>query len=550
MTLDVTSLYGRRADNRWERVAVGDLIERNIWSAPDKVAIVGWEGAYSADRFARLTYRQVDDLANQVAHGLLAAGLGRGDRVVLIVENSVEAYVFRLGVAKAGMVATCLNPALAPDVVEHLLGQYEPRATVVDAALWDRVRAPFAAVGLQPDVTIEIGGGPVASSVGFARFVADQPTTEPEVTIHGDDIFEIQSTSGTTAMPKGVMLSHTSATLAAHGFALTLSRGVPMENDVVLVAFLPMMYHIANHIFGLSVFAVGGTLVLGRTFDPGAIADALEQERATALWGGAPAMYGALLAANRERPRDLSALRVGVFGWAALLPDVLTGLREFAPHLSPVGIFGQTEAIACHRFWIDAHEELWRETAPGLNYVGVPSPLLASRVVSAEGEPLDEQPNVPGEAVYRSPVMTAGYYRNEQATQDAFRDGWFHSGDSCVYDERGMRIMVDRFKDIVKTGGENVSTIRVESALMQHPGVAKAAVIGVPDDQWGEAVTAVVVPAGEGVGAEDLIAFARERLAGFETPKRVIFVDALPETVGGKVMKYRLRAQHREGELG
>ncbi len=146
--------------------------------------------------------------------------------------------------------------------------------------------------------------------------------------------------------------------------------------------------------------------------------------------------------------------------------------------------------------------------------------------------------------------MTAGYYLNEEATRDAFRDEWFHSGDSCVYDETGMRIMIDRFKDIVKTGGENVSTIRVESALMQHPGVAKAAVIGVPDDKWGEAVTAVVVPAGEGAPADDIIAFARERLAGFETPKRIIFVDALPETVGGKVMKYRLRAQYREGNLG
>ncbi len=365
MTLDVTSLYDRRADNRWERVAVGDLVERNTWSAPDKVAIVGWEGAYSADRFSRLTYRQVDELANQVAHGLLTAGLTRGDRVVMIVENSVDAYVFRIGVAKAGMVATCLNPALAPDVVEYLLGQYAPKATVVDAALWEKVQAPFAALGLTPDVTIEIGGGPVGSSVGFADFVAGRPDTEPDVTIHGDDIFEIQSTSGTTAMPKGVMLSHTSATMAAHGFALTLTRGVPIENDVVLVAFLPMMYHIANQIFGLSVFAVGGTLVLGRTFDPSAIADALEQEKATALWGGAPAMYGALLAANRERARDLSALRIGVFGWAALHPDVVAGLREFAPHLAPVGIFGQTEAIACHRFWVDAHEELWRATSPG-----------------------------------------------------------------------------------------------------------------------------------------------------------------------------------------
>jgi acyl-CoA synthetase (AMP-forming)/AMP-acid ligase II len=284
-------------------------------------------------------------------------------------------------------------------------------------------------------------------------------------------------------------------------------------------------------------------VVIGRRPDPSAISACIEREQVTALWGGSPAMYGALLAANEAQPRDLSSLVIGVYGWAALPPGVLDGLRKFAPRLSPVGIFGQTEAIACHRFWIDRNDDLYRETSPALNYVGVPSPLLASRIVDAFGEPLDGQPDVPGEAVYRSPVMTAGYYRNEQATADAFRGGWFHSGDSCVYDATGQRIMVDRFKDIVKTGGENVSTIRVESVLMMHPQVVKAAVIGVADDHWGEAVTAIVVPTEPGIDTDALIAFARERLAGFETPKSVILVDALPETVGGKVMKYKLRAE-------
>jgi acyl-CoA synthetase (AMP-forming)/AMP-acid ligase II len=160
---------------------------------------------------------------------------------------------------------------------------------------------------------------------------------------------------------------------------------------------------------------------------------------------------------------------------------------------------------------------------------------------------LDDQPGVPGEAVYRSPAVTAGYYRDEPATEEAFRYGWFHSGDSCVYDDQGLRIMVDRYKDIVKTGGENVSSLRVEAVLHQHPGVAKAAVIGLPHERWGEAVTAVVVAEpGQEASEADLIAFCHERLAGFETPKRVVFVDALPETVGGKVLKYKLREQYAD----
>jgi acyl-CoA synthetase (AMP-forming)/AMP-acid ligase II len=175
--------------------------------------------------------------------------------------------------------------------------------------------------------------------------------------------------------------------------------------------------------------------------------------------------------------------------------------------------------------------------------VGVPNPLVAADVVDEEGNSLRGTVGVPGEVVYRSPVLTAGYYKDEDATREAFRDGWFHSGDVCTYDEDGLRIMVDRSKDIVKSGGENVSSLRVESVLIQHPTVQKAAVVGLPHEHWGEAVTAFVVAApGADPDADELVAFCRSKLAGFETPKGVQVVDELPVTVGGKVLKYKLRA--------
>jgi acyl-CoA synthetase (AMP-forming)/AMP-acid ligase II len=244
---------------------------------------------------------------------------------------------------------------------------------------------------------------------------------------------------------------------------------------------------------------------------------------------------------------DISSLKVIVYVWAALPPPTHQILKERAGNdLVAVEIFGQTECISCHRFWPDKWPEVYERTAPEHNYVGVPNPLLASKVVDAMGESLEGKSWIAGEAVYRSPSVTAGYYLDPAATAEAFRDGWFHSGDSCVYDEQGLRIMVDRFKDIVKSGGENVSTIRVEAILHLHPGVVKAAVIGVPDDRWGEAVTAVVVRTDDGTTSEEeIIAFCRARLAGFETPKSVIFVESLPETVGGKVLKYKLRQQFR-----
>ena len=193
-----------------------------------------------------------------------------------------------------------------------------------------------------------------------------------------------------------------------------------------------------------------------------------------------------------------------------------------------VGIFGQTEAISCHRFWPDAWEDKYLATAPQLNYVGIPNPLLGSTVVDADGGQLLDQPGVPGEAVYRSPAVASGYYQDPVATQEAFRHGWFHSGDSCMVDEDGLRIMVDRYKDIIKSGGENVSSLRVEAVLHQHAGQGVLAEGGPPEPGAAEAA---------------LIAFCRERLAGFETPKAVIFVAELPETVGGKVLKYKLREQ-------
>jgi acyl-CoA synthetase (AMP-forming)/AMP-acid ligase II len=543
-SFDVVSLFDRRADQRWNRVSVADIVERLTWSIPDAEALIGVEGAYADEAFARLTFAQLDRLMNQVGHGLRAAGLERGDRVLMVCENTVEGYAFKLGAAKVGVVVAPLNPNLAPDVVAHLVEKVEPRFLVVDAELWEKAAPAFEATGREPDVTIEVGGSRIGSSHTFTEFVADQPTDEPEATVHGDDIWEILFTSGTTAMPKGVLESHVAVTMAAHGFALTLSRGLRFESDLRVATFLPMMYHVGHYVFMLASFVAGGSVVLGRRPDPAVIAPTLEAEKVTALWGGAPAMLKAVQAELDERPRDLSSLTMAVYGWAALPPGVLKGLRHHAPSLDVVEIFGQTESISCHRFWPARWKEVYEATAPQQNYVGIPSPLLASRVVDMDGKPLVGSPGIPGEAVYRSPVIAAGYYKDEEATREAFRDGWFHSGDSCLYDNDGLRVMVDRYKDLVKSGGENVSTIRVEAVVALHPAVAKVAVVGLPDERWGEAVTAVVVPVeGTEVTEDQLIDFTRQRLAGFETPKQVVFVESLPETVGGKVMKYKLRQQ-------
>ena len=493
--IDVTTLRGRRAVNRYERVSVGDVLERMTWSQPDKVAIIGWPGAYADERFASLTYRQADEAANQVANALAERGFSPGDRVMLVVENSIEAYLAKLGIAKAGMVAMPLNPNLAPDVVEHLIGMAEPMGAIVDAECWSRVEPVLVRTGLPLLATIAIGGDVVPGSMSFTEFIAGAATTEPEVEIHGDDIWQLLFTSGTTAMPKGVMLSHHASHYAAMGFALSLTRGIRLECDLVLATFLPIIYHVGDTPFTYSVFLSGGTLVIGRGVDPVQIASCLEKHRVTALWGGSPQLVTALTHHLDATNADVKSLKVLVYGWGAIPPATYESLRRHAGDgFALTGIFGQTETIACHRFWPAKWPEVYDRDRAGAELRRHPEPAArlrrGRRRRRLAARQARSRPARPSTAARRGRRATTSTRRPRD---EAFRGGWFHSGDSCIVDEDDLRIMVDRFKDIVKSGGENVSSIRVEAVLYAHPAVARVAVVGLPHERWGEAVTAIVV---------------------------------------------------------
>src|SRR3954464_15713365 len=328
MAIDVEKLYDRRADNRWDRTCVGDVLERVTWSRPDRVALTGWPGAFATPEFERLTYRQAKDSVHRIAQGLLARGLQRGDRVLLVCENSVEAYVTKLGVAKAGLVNVPLNASLAPDVMSRLVELAEPRFAIVDAELWPAVAPAFEATGMRPDVTICIGGEPVVGSTAFPDFLTGASPEEPDTVVHGDDIWELLFTSGTTALPKGVMLSHSYAHMGAYSFALSLTRGVPIEADLVLCSFLPVIYHVADQVLSLPAFLAGGRFVIGRRPGPAEMAGAVAREQVTALWGGSPHLFKASAGAVDSDDSLRSTLRVLVYGWGAVEPGVLTTLEE------------------------------------------------------------------------------------------------------------------------------------------------------------------------------------------------------------------------------
>jgi acyl-CoA synthetase (AMP-forming)/AMP-acid ligase II len=546
---DVETLRGRRADQRWNRMAVGDMLERVTWATPDKVAFVGWEGAYADPRFARMTYRQADEAANQVAHALLGEGLRPGDRVLLYCDNSIEALVLFFGIAKAGMTAVPVNSLLAPDVLAWALDHVTVSLVVADAGLVERGAEVFAAHGLAPRVVIEIDGTAGAGAVSFSQWLAGRPTDEVDVAVHGDDIWALLFTSGTTSMPKASMTAHSYSYLSGYAYAMSYTRGLAHETDLVVGSFLPIVYHCGHNSTVMPAVISGGTVVVGRRPDDVGLAEAVTRERITAVWAGSPQWVQKLVDVAESRPADidLGSLTVVLYSWGAMQPDLFPRLSAVAGgSVQMVEVFGQTESQSCFRFWPAAHPERAAESFRGVNHVGLPTPILAADVHDPSGRSLVGQPHVAGEAVYRSPLITQGYYRNPEATAEAFRDGWFHSGDSCEYVGGSDRsqVMVDRLKDVVKSGGENVSSVRVEAVLAGHPAVGRVAVIGLPDAKWGELVTAVVVPApGQTVGEAELVAWARARLAGYETPKRVVFAAELPETVGGKIRKAELRRQ-------
>lgn len=549
---DVNSLYNRRATNRWERVSVGDVFERMTWSFPNKEALIGWEGAYSDPEYKRVTYKQGDEITNQFANALLEKGLKRGDRVIFYCANSIEYFLAQVGTIKAGLVLVPLNTMIAIDLMGYIIEMTEPKFLVVDAELYPRGEETFRKYGLEPGVTIPIGGEVVKGSKSFKEFVSGKPKTEPEVDppIHGDDIFQILYTAGTTALPKGAMQSHIYMYTCAVGWALTHNRGVRTELDYRHGIFYPL-FHIACQGMTFSALMTGGSAVITRRPDVEVMLEAITREKITTIFGN-PLDFYRLIDLYEANPGkwDIGSIKVVAHGWGASRPDYDKKFRKYlGEDLVMVDNDGQTECVYDNRMWHHLWYEKYCQNEPATNYLGVPHPFYATTILDENGDVCP--PGTVGEKAMRSPCMMAGYYKNEEATREAFKYGWFHSGDAAMYDEEHMLIFVDRYKDIIKSGGENVSSARVEATLMLHPKVANAAIIGLPHERWGEAVTACVVPKpGEQPTEEELIAFCRERLAGYETPKRVIFLDEIPATVGGKKQKYLLRERFKEAYQG
>jgi fatty-acyl-CoA synthase len=485
---------------------VDGVLRRSARRTPARVAVEYGERSW--------TYEELDDAVSRAARLLLDQGLDRGDRVGAYGHNSDAYLIAFLACARAGLVHVPVNQNLTGDDLAYIVGQSGSTLVLADPGLAGRLPDGVRTMALRDS----------ADSL-LARLDATPPYDGPEA--RSEDLVQLLYTSGTTALPKGAMMTHRAL---VHEY-LSAITACDMSAGDRPVHSLPLYHSAQMHVFLLPYLAVGATNIILDAPDGDRLFDLVEQGRADSLFAP-PTVWIAL--ANRPdfATRDLGGLRKAYYGASIMPVPVLERLRERLPKLAFYNCFGQSE-IGPLATVLAPDEHKGRMDSCGRTVL-----FVDARVVDEDGK--DVPDGTPGEIVYKSPQLCEGYWDKPEETEAAFRDGWFHSGDLAVRDAHGYFTIVDRVKDVINSGGVLVASRQVEDALYTHDAVAEAAVIGLPDERWIEAVTAVVVPRGE-VNEAELIDHAREKLAHFKAPKRVLFVDELPRNASGKILKRELR---------
>jgi fatty-acyl-CoA synthase len=528
---DATAFSPRTAEDvaRVRQHSLGDLLRRTALRYPDKLAVV------SGDR--RSTFAELDAAVNRTASALAERGLVKGDRLALLSHNCWQYAVLVFATARLGVVLVPVNFMLGADEIAFILDHAGVSGLVTEDALAATAEQALAAAGTGQGVRgwISLSGAAPAQGWEDVDDWADSGDAgEPDVLVADDDPLRLMYTSGTESRPKGVMLS--SRSLIAQYVSCAIDGG--MSVDDVEAHALPM-YHCAqlDCFFCVDVY-LGATSVILPGPDPTALLETIERERVTKLFCP-PTVWISLLRSPDVERRDLSSLRKGYYGASAMPVEVLRELQTRLPDVSLWNFYGQTEMAPLATI-LRPHEQM-----PFAGSAGRASVNVETRCVGEDDEPVP--PGEVGEIVHRSPHAALGYYRDEEKTAAAFRDGWFHSGDLGVMTEDGYLSVVDRKKDMIKTGGENVASREVEEAIYLLDGVAEVAVFGISHPHWIEAVTAVVVPKpGARLAPDDVHAHVREHLAGYKRPKYVVLADSLPKNPSGKILKRELRAQHAD----
>ncbi|QIZ34353.1 fatty acyl-CoA synthetase [Saccharopolyspora sp. ASAGF58] len=467
------------------------------------------------------TYAELDAAVTRAAGVLLAAGANQGDRIAAYGKNS-DAYVIGfLACARAGLVHVPINYNLTSGELGYLLEQSGSSIALVDPALADKLAA------VRPGTAVERVIPLRDSADSLLAQCIDGPLPKLDVAVADDALVQLLYTSGTTSQPKGAMMTHRAL---LHEYVSCVVALDFREDDLPLHV-MPLYHSAQMHVFLLPQLMIGSTNVLMEVPEPGDILRRIEEERISAFFA-APTVWVALANHSDFATRDLKTLRKAYYGASIMPGPVLQRLRDQLPELGFYNCFGQSE-IAPLATVLRPEEHDERPDSAGR-----PVLFVEAKVVDEQGE--EAAPGELGEIVYRSPQLCTGYWDKPAETAEAFRGGWFHSGDLVRRDSEGYCFVVDRIKDVINTGGVLVASREVEDALYTHPAVAEVAVIAVSDPKWIERIAAVVVAKAEVTEAE-LLEHARGSLAGFKVPKEIRFVDDLPRNSSGKLLKRVLR---------
>jgi acyl-CoA synthetase (AMP-forming)/AMP-acid ligase II len=497
---------------------IGSWASRRAYLSGDRIALV--------DGDSRITYAEFDRRTDQLARALRQLGVRRGDRVAALLVNSAAFLETLFATAKLGAVFVPINFRLAPPEVTYLLADSGAEVFVWSGHLSALARAALAGEGVRVRARVVVGGEPADGEADFEQVLVSGEPRAFGINVAGSDLCCIMYTSGTTGRPKGAMLTHDN-----HLWNAINTRMVRETDRTVTV--LPL-FHIGAWAHTLPLIYVGGTNALLPAFEPQQTLAAMARERVT-IQLLVPAMWAALMAVPDFSSYDLSALELAITGGA---PCPLPVLEYFQGKGVPFQEgFGMTETAPSVTL-LDADHVKEKNGS-----IGRPLFHVDTRIVN--GQDRDMPTGEVGELVVRGPNVFAGYWGLPEATAEAFRGGWFHTGDMGRMDGEGFITLVDRKTDMIISGGENVYPIEVEQVLYRHPAVREVAVVGVPHATWGETPIAVVaLKDGAQVTGDDLIGYARERLAHFKCPTRVEYLPELPRNAIGKVLKTTLRKDY------
>ncbi|CAN5417204.1 fatty-acid--CoA ligase FadD5 [soil metagenome] len=481
------------------------------------------------------TWADLERRVTAFAGALNRRGVRAGDRVMILMLNRTEFIEAMLAANLLGAIAVPVNFRLTPPEIGFLVKDCDAHVVVTEPVLAG-VATAVRDIASALQTVIVTGGSSDDGVLGYEDLINEDGDAPDVADVPNDSPALIMYTSGTTGRPKGAVLTHTNLT----GQTMTglYTHGADINHDVGFIG-VPL-FHIAgigNMLSGLTLGVPTVIHPLG-AFDPGQLLDVLAAEKVTGIFL-VPAQWQAVCAAQRAKPREL-ALRLLSWGAAPASDTLLRSMSETFPGTQILAAFGQTEMspVTCMLLGEDALRKI--------GSVGKVIPTVWARVVD---ENMNDVPvGEVGEIVYRAPTLMAGYWNNPEATEEAFAGGWFHSGDLVRMDADGYVWVVDRKKDMIISGGENIYCAEVENVLAAHPGIVEVAVIGRGHERWGEVPVAVVAVSDQRLSLEDLDEFLTERLARYKHPKGLEIVDALPRNPAGKVLKTELRTRFSTGE--